>query len=187
MATVGYQPDTCGFVTNGAWLPILQQHGPALIEQCENAEKLASRLATEWLEKYMLADREDRKKRAAQIVRYFVDHHEHQSHALGIDRDAARKHGVVVCNLERDQRLQDAVLSVHHAALVMFMGAAVKIIENHEGIGFFKLQAQLQLQLPAPQQIRTRRFSAPESRPLFRTGSGTGTACRSQTRNIVDT
>jgi hypothetical protein len=82
-------------VTNGAWLPILQQHGPALIQQCENAKKLASRLATEWLQKYMLADREDREKRAARIVRYFVDHHEHQSHALGIDRDAARKHGVV--------------------------------------------------------------------------------------------
>jgi hypothetical protein len=49
----------------GAWLPILQQYGPALIEQCENAERLASRLATEWLEKYMLADREDRAKRAA--------------------------------------------------------------------------------------------------------------------------
>ncbi len=71
----------------------------------------------------MLADREDREKRAARIVRYFVDHHEHQSHALGIDRDAARKHGVVVRNFERDQRLQDAVLNIHHAALVKFHGS----------------------------------------------------------------
>ena len=41
---------------------------------------------SEWFEKYMLADREDREKRAARIVRYFVDHHEHQSHALAIER-----------------------------------------------------------------------------------------------------
>ena len=59
---------------------------------------------------------------------------------------------VRVEDLEADQRLQDAVLSVHHAAFHTFSGPAVKIIENHLGRGFFKLeqiQAQgLQVQLP---------------------------------------
>lgn len=33
----------------GAWIPILQQYGPALIQQCEAAEALAKRLVEEWL------------------------------------------------------------------------------------------------------------------------------------------
>src|SRR4051794_33254229 len=39
----------------GAYLPMLQQYGPALLQMCENAEGLAKRLVGEWLEAYMLA------------------------------------------------------------------------------------------------------------------------------------
>jgi hypothetical protein len=39
-------------------------------------------------------------------------------------------------NLEADQSLQDAVLSVHHAAiLTMSMSPAIKIVENDRGVG----------------------------------------------------
>jgi hypothetical protein len=43
----------------GAWMPILQQFGPALIQQCEAAEALALRLVREWLERYMFAGAPD--------------------------------------------------------------------------------------------------------------------------------
>lgn len=136
----------------GAWLPILQQYGPALIQQCENAEELARRLVCEWLETYMFAEDDDSARKAEETSAFFADHRLHQSHSLGIDRDQARAAGVKVEDLETDQRLQDAVLTVHHAAFHTFSGPAVKIIENHLGRGFFKLeqiQAQgLQVQLP---------------------------------------
>lgn len=131
----------------GAWLPILQQYGPALIEQCENAEKLAKRLTTEWLVTYMFRGDKEAKKKADRIVAFFADHRMHQSHNLGISRAQALRRGVVVDNLERSQTLQDAVLSVHHAAIHTLNGPAVKIVENHLGRGFFKI-AQIQLQLP---------------------------------------
>ena len=132
----------------GAWLPILQQYGPALIEQCENAEKLARRLVTEWLETYMFGQRRDRKARARKVAAYFADHRRHQSHALGIAREQAREHGVVIIDLEEHEELQDAVLSVHHAAMHTLGGPAVKIVENHEGRGFFKIAQAMQVQVP---------------------------------------
>lgn len=88
----------------GAWLPILQQYGPALIEQCENAEKLAKRLTTEWLASYMFADSEDGQAKAERVANYFADHRLHQSHSLGIDRDQARRRGVRIRNLESRSR-----------------------------------------------------------------------------------
>jgi hypothetical protein len=69
---------------------------------------------------------------------------------------------VRVEDLEADQRLQDAVLSVHHAAFHTFSGPAVKIIENHLGRGFFKLEQikaqgfQMQLPVMAPRRRSNR-------------------------------
>jgi hypothetical protein len=100
----------------------------------------------------MFANDDDPARKAEETSAYFADHRLHQSHSLGLDRDQARDAGVKVEDLEADQRLQDAVLTVHHAAFHTFSGPAVKIIENHLGRGFFKLeqvQAQgLQVQLP---------------------------------------
>ncbi len=105
------------------WLPILQQYGPALLEQCEKAEQLARRLVREWLEKYMFAGKRYASSRAEKVAAYFANYTLHQSHSLGIDRDQARAEGVVIRDLERDQTLQDLVLSVHHATMHTFGGA----------------------------------------------------------------
>ena len=52
----------------GAWLPILQQYGPALIEQCEAAEELARRLVRERLRNYIF----QRQANAMQVARHFA-------------------------------------------------------------------------------------------------------------------
>jgi ATP-dependent protease ClpP protease subunit len=131
-----------------AWLPILQQYGPALLEQAEQAESLARRLVGEWLEQYMFAGESDAQGKAARVADWFADYKTHQSHALGIDRDQAKAHGVVVTDLEADGLLQDLVLSVHHATLHTFSGLAVKIVENHLGKAFVQLSQVMQLQAP---------------------------------------
>lgn len=133
----------------GAWLPILQQYGPALLEQCEKAEELARRLVQEWLQTYMFAGRKGAASKADKVAHYFADYSIHQSHSLGIDRDQVRGQGVRILDLEKDQHLQDAVLSVHHATMHTFAGAAVKIIENHHGRAFVKIQQQIAIQVPA--------------------------------------
>lgn len=133
-----------------AWMPILQQYGPALIQQCEAAEALAKRLVTEWLGSYMLAG--DSAK-AIEVAEYFASFDEHQSHSLGIPRARAQEKGLNITYLEADQALQDAVLSVHHAALHTFAGSCVKLIENHLGRTYARLQQQMALPMQMPMQM----------------------------------
>jgi len=132
----------------GAWMPILQLYGPALIQQCEAAEALAQRLVCEWLETYMFDGDSDAHAKADSVAQYFASYEAHQSHSLGISRDEAREQGVVVNDLEESQQLQDAVLSVHHATMHTLQGPAVKIIENNLGRAYVKLAQQVVVQVP---------------------------------------
>lgn len=139
----------------GAWLPILQQYGPAVLYECEVSEKLARRLVKQWLAAYMFSGvrtKRAREARAERVAAYFADYDLHQSHTLGIDRDQARAQGVMLVDLEQDQPLQDAVLSVHHAALLtMTLGNALKIIENQLGRSFVK-SGVTTITIPVPLQ-----------------------------------
>lgn len=132
----------------GAWIPMLQQYGPALLVQCEQAEELARRMVEQWLAEYMFVGEKHGKKKAAKIAKYFANYKVHKSHSLGLDRDEARAQGVNIKNLEDDQALQDAVLSVHHVAMHTFQGPAIKIIENHLGKAFVQ-QGRL-VEAPTP-------------------------------------
>lgn len=135
-----------------AWLPIVQMYGPSLLEQCEQAQELSKRLVRDWLRRYMLPastpNPAARTAKASRIAAYFANYVRHKSHGMGISREAARDHGVVIRELESDQALQDAVLSVHHATMHTFNGAASKIIENHLGVAYVKLQLQQTIQIP---------------------------------------
>jgi len=135
-----------------AWAPILQQYGPGLLSECEDAEHLAKRLVSEWLRDYMFKDDREAEASAQEVAGYFADYQKFRSHSLGISRDTAREHGLRVTDLEDDPDLQDAVLSVHHATLHTFSGAAVKIIENHLGRAFVKVVQQVQIPVPVPAQ-----------------------------------
>jgi hypothetical protein len=140
----------------GAWVPILQQYGPALLEECEKAEQLARSLVAEWLRDYMFAGKKDAADMAEAIATWFSEYGASQSHSLGIDRDKARAEvpDLVIENLEDDQDLQDAVLSVHHSMIHTLSGSAVKIVENHIGKAFVSHQQVMQVpvQIPVQQQ-----------------------------------
>src|SRR5712691_5768640 len=137
----------------GAWAPILQQYGPALIEQCNAAEKLSRRLVRQWLKTYMFAGEPYPARAAERAVKYFASFNIHRSHSLGISRDQARAKGVVIDDLEDNEALQDAVLSVHHAAIhVLSMTPTVKMIENHLGRAFVQQQQAIQLPFAIPAQ-----------------------------------
>ena len=73
-----------------AWLPILQQYGPALISECEDAEALSKRLVEQWLSDYMFAGDPNGPAKAKRAAEYFGNYVEHKSHSLPIDRDKAR-------------------------------------------------------------------------------------------------
>jgi hypothetical protein len=132
-----------------SWIPMLRQYGPALIVQCQLAMELAKSLVADWLACYMFASDPNPKDKATKAADALADHATFRSHGRFIARDQAKTLGLVVDNLEADEDLQDAVLSIFHASTHTFnVTLAVKLIENHHGKAFIKQQGTLVPQGP---------------------------------------
>jgi hypothetical protein len=102
----------------------------------------------EWLATYMFAGEPTAQEDATRIAAYFADYERHHSHAVGIDREDAKAIGLKIFDLEDDPSLQDAVLSVHHAAMHTLQGPAIKVVENNLGATYAKVAAQVSFQMP---------------------------------------
>ena len=132
----------------GAWLPMLSQYGPDLLVTCKNACDLSRDLVQGWLEKYMFSTDPGRVDKATRLAEWLSTHSNFKSHGRHIARTEARNQGLNIEDLEANQNIQDAVLSVFHATTHTFgMTGAVKIIENQLGKAFIKAA---QVFLPAP-------------------------------------
>lgn len=136
----------------GSWLPMLGQYGPALLVECDEALKLSKDLVSDWLCRYMFRDDKEPKARADSIAGALTNHTSFKSHGRHISRDRARAlggKGLIVEDLEADQELQDALLSVFHATIHTFGGTnAVKITENHNGSAYVKSVQMVLVQQP---------------------------------------
>jgi len=137
-----------------SWLPMLSQYGPALLMECENALKLSHELVSKWLRDYMFSGSSDAKTKADSIAAALANHTFFRSHGRHISRDQAKQlggYGLEIENLETNQQLQDAVLSVFHATILTFNSTgAVKIIENHNGRAYVKIAGMVVVQQPTP-------------------------------------
>jgi len=134
-----------------AWLPMLNQYGPDLLVQCENALAMSRTLVRAGLSSYMFASLPDGRRRAATVARWLASHRYFRSHGRHIPRHVLEERGLRIERLEDDQRLQDLVLSVFHATTHTFdQTPAVKIIENHIGKAFIKQVHLQQVLVPVP-------------------------------------
>ena len=132
----------------GAWLPMLDQYGPDLLVQCDHASNLSEELVRGWLEHYMFKKDRDRQAKASRIAKWLADHGHWKSHNRHIPRSVLKRKGLKIEPLEKDQKMQDLVLSVFHATTHTFsVTPAVKIIENHLGKAFIK-QVMMPIQMP---------------------------------------
>lgn len=128
------------------WLPTLQQYPPGLLNVCRTAGALSKQLVAEWLKAYMLKDNPEQ---ADEVATWLADDQVHLSHERAITRDQLREHGLNVSDLEDDQDLQDAVLTVHHTMMhTLSSTGAFKIIENHLGRAFIQSGGQLRFGQP---------------------------------------
>lgn len=101
------------------WAPILQSLGPALLIEAENALTYGEKMVANWLQLRMLAGNGKKKSVAVKIAKHFNDASAHKSHGRRIDRKEAKANGVVVDDLESDQNLQDAVLTLYHLMTIL--------------------------------------------------------------------
>ena len=135
------------------WQPIIARYHPTLIGECEKAIQWSNDMVREWLTRGMLAGHADKEAKAAEIVTELSDHALTKSHARHLSAAKCKAIGLNVNMLEDDPRLQDAVLTVHHACVhTLSSTAAFKMIENHKGVAFLQI-AQPQVVLEAPTNV----------------------------------
>lgn len=132
-----------------AWVPILRSYAPGLLAACDHASQRGEEIVRRALEQYMFAGAIDGAEKAAAAAHWFGDAATFLSHGRPVRRAEAREHGLHVNALEDDPELQDAVLSVHHAALISMTAIPiVKLIENNRDRRFLQVLQTITLTGP---------------------------------------
>lgn len=121
------------------WQAIYSKVPAGFITDCQQAIDRSEALVLEWLKTGMFAKSKRSEEKARKVVNFLNNHHDTKAHDCHIDAVLARKIGLNIVELEKDQKLQDLVLTVHHACMHTFAQAQnlQKIVENHNGIGTF--------------------------------------------------
>lgn len=134
------------------WQPIIAKYPPTLIGECEKAIKWSEEMTREWLLRGMLKGKADAEQIADAILKELASHALTLSHSRHLSAEKCKALGLEIDWLEADQKLQEAVLSVHHSLIhTLSATAAFKIIENHKGVAFMQVAQQVIVQAPMQQ------------------------------------
>lgn len=121
------------------WGPLLSSIGPNLLQESQNSIAYSEAIVARWLEKYMLNGSPEAKVQAKKIAHYFSKGSDKVNHGRRIDREEARSQGVLIQDLEEEQELQDAALTLYHLLTLLFEKTPLtKIIINHLGAAWVK-------------------------------------------------
>lgn len=119
------------------WVNRINSYPHGFFKKCEDTIELAKTMVSKWLDSYMF---ENDTKRGSEIANWLGSASEHLTHGKPIDINTANDIGLKVLPLEEDQKYQDLVLSIFHSVMVTFdITNCVKLIENHNGKGWFSL------------------------------------------------
>ena len=131
------------------WLPILQQYGPALYQQAQNAIKLSKDLVKKWLMKYMLKDGPKRNP-GTRGRQHLSDHNNFKSHAkrIGLNdiREIKALKAINVLDMREDPELGEqgmGPLSCNQPDIRLT--AAYKLFESTSGSALIRLIQQVQI------------------------------------------
>jgi ATP-dependent protease ClpP protease subunit len=145
------------------WQPIIGQYRPTFLSRCENAIALSNAFVRHQLATVMFNGQADAKQRATKAVKCLThytknkvhDRHVHFEECLDIGLNVKLIEDALDANGQKDAIFQDLILTVHHCYMHALMNTpAYKMIENHLGVGFQKLQAPLQPQQPKPTLVQ---------------------------------
>jgi ClpP class serine protease len=132
------------------WQPIIAKYSPTFIGECEKSIAWSKEIVKQSLVEGMFRNRDDKELLAEGVASELSDHIITKSHSRHITLEKARSIGLVIEELEEDQKLQEAVLSVHHSSILTLSSTgAYKIIENQNGIAYIKAVQSIMLQQKA--------------------------------------
>lgn len=123
------------------WELQLSRYPAAFFYTVLDSIALSKTLVTEWLNKYMFAadKSKGKSKKIDQIV--FQLNSNNKSHSRHFDIEFCKQLGLPIKELEKDQNLQEAVLSVHHAFVITIDQSSVtKIIQSSTGATYLTRQ-----------------------------------------------
>ena len=125
--------------TEGAALEIMKTRiavwAPGLIDACRKEIALSETVVSDWLHRHMKLGKDKAKAAANKLA----DANKNLTHGRPLNIDKLASWGLKVRGLEKSQKLQEAVLSVFHAAIVVFENeGAMKLVVNHSGAGVFQ-------------------------------------------------
>ncbi len=116
-----------------AWVPVLRSFGPALLQEARKSIDYGETLIRGWLEQHMFSEKNDSATLSREVARHFGGN-QHGSHGRRIDRNEAKAQQLEVIDLENDQILQDAVMTLYHLSTIAFeMGSAAKSVVSSNG------------------------------------------------------
>lgn len=112
----------------GLWQTIISQYRPTFLTACEDAIKWSEELATKWLTEV------NPNIDMGKVKDKFINHNNSYSHSRHISKEDCKTAGLPVKDLEDDQKLQNAVLSLHHCYMILIdTVSVVKIVMNQDG------------------------------------------------------
>lgn len=142
-----YKEITENPATVPVWQPIIAKYPPAFLGECEKAVKWSNELVSSWLARNMLKNDENKEEKIETILKELGDHSVSYAHNRHLSPDKCKEIGLIICDLESDQDIQDKVLSVHHIYFhTLSSTPAFKIIENQNGQAFIQQAQQVLVQ-----------------------------------------
>lgn len=109
------------------WIPILQQMGPSLLVQCDNAIALSKTLVKQWLTRFMFEGDTEAEEKASAVADYLGQHSNFKSHGrcIRLADLTAKNLGLKLSLLNGDPGLQTKVWATYCALDVIFAGTGI--------------------------------------------------------------
>jgi ATP-dependent protease ClpP protease subunit len=118
------------------WQFIISKYHPTLLSSCKHAIDMSVQLVEDWLNDNMFENENDKTKK---VIEHFSSHDNSKTHARHISLATCKDMGLKIIELESDNKLQDLVLTTHHAFMHTFSNSgALKIIENQNGVAYIE-------------------------------------------------
>lgn len=131
------------------WQPILMQYFPTMLSHAKQSIAWAKEIGKKTLAEGMFKEEDDPNAKAEALVDFLISHDVHKAHGRHLHRTELRNQGLRIVDLESNDALQDAILSVHHACMLTVGNQNVgKLIENHNGIAHVKVVQMVAMPVP---------------------------------------
>ena len=146
------------------WQQIVSRYHPSFLLECVQAIQWSRNMVQGWLSENMFSGDDEPNAAAARVVDYLANHSTTATHSRHLPLSKCDEIGLKIEKLEDDPKLQDLVLTVHHAYMHTFsMSPAAKITENHLGVAtvlmtsvqpvFQQAPGQGFMQVPVPMPV----------------------------------